>query len=38
MNLIKLTTATIVSLSLTVPAGTALSQEKEVDRNLNQAE
>ena len=40
MNLTKLTTTTIVALSIAFPAGNALSQDQDqtVDRNLNQAE
>ena len=40
MNLTKLTTATIIAISMTISAGTAMSQEKDgtVDSNLNQAE
>ncbi len=40
MNLTKLTTTTIIALSLTLPAGAAFGQEREetVDQNLNQAE
>jgi hypothetical protein len=40
MNLSKLTATTVLALTIALPTGQALSQEKQqtVDRNLNQAE
>jgi hypothetical protein len=38
MNFTKLTTTTIIALSLALPAGAAFSQERTVDPNLNQAQ